>query len=165
MKTKETRHFIYMWVRRRIALILLLLIALTLAARQPDSAYQKLPVSDRRLNLTGLEMVTTQYLDQHPENYQKLIRVVTAADDALQGHTTFTRGAVMRWIKRSLRREQVDETNPVYLFLKNVYLHDWEGAYLSQVSAGDREYLFDLMGATIGGLYRCTCAPPEVRTG
>jgi len=165
MKTKKAWRSIYDLVRRRIAVILLLLIVLILSARQSNSAYQKLPIPDRRLNLTGLERITTQYLDQHPDDYQKLIRIVTAADDALQGHTTFTRGTVMRWIKRALRREQVDETMPVYLFLKNVYLHDWEGAYLSQVSDGDREYLFDLMGAAIGGMYRCTCAPSEVRTG
>jgi hypothetical protein len=165
MKIKEVWRSIYSIVLPRMAIFLLLLILLIVAARQPDPTYQKIPASDRKLNLTGLERVTTQYLDEHPDDYQKLIRIVTAADDALQRNNTFTRGTVMRWIKRALHREQVNETMPVFLFLKNVYLHDWEGAYLSQVNEGDREYLFDLIGATIGGMYRCTCAPPDQKTG
>jgi len=59
--------------------------------------------------MKGLENVTTQYLDAYPGTYEKLIRVVTKADDALQEQEYPPRGAVM------------------------------------------------------GGMYRCTCAPPDVR--
>jgi hypothetical protein len=145
--------------------VLLLLGVLALVSSRSEPAYNEIPIPARKMNLTGLEMVTTHYLDEHPGDFQKLIRILTDADDALQESPTFTRGTVMRWIKRAMKREQVDETMPVYLFLKNVYLHDWEGSYLRRVSEGEREYLYDLIGATIGGMYRCTCAPPELRTG
>ncbi len=113
--------------------------------------------------MKGLENVTTEYLDTHPGTYEKLIRVVSKADDALQEQEYPPRGAVMFWLKNAMREEGFDEQMTVYFYLKNVYLQEWEGAYLHQVDDGEREYLYDLMGAVMGGMYRCTCAPPEVR--
>lgn len=106
-------------------------------------------------------MVATEYLNAHPEDFNKLIRIVSNADDALQEDEAPVKGAVLKWLERSMDEEGFAPDMPVYFFLRNVYLKDWEGAYFTQVDPGEREYLFDLMGATIGGLYRCTCAPPE----
>lgn len=69
----------------------------------------------------------------------------------------------MFWLKNAMKQEGFDAEMPVYYYLQNVYLQKWEGAYLHQVDDGEREYLYDLMGAIMGGMYRCTCAPPEVR--
>jgi hypothetical protein len=148
-----------------LGMVLLLLGLMVLTSGRSEPPYNEIPIPDRKINLTGLQMITTRYLDEHPDDFQKFIRILTEADDALQENPTFTRGTAIQWIKQAMKREQVDETMPIYLFLKNVYLHDWEGSYLRQVSDGEREYLYDLIGATIGGMYRCSCAPPELRTG
>lgn len=90
---------------------------------------------------------------------------MTAADDALGKQAAVTRGGVIAWLRRTLEREGYDERMPVYLFLRAVYLKGWEGAYLSRVGEGEREYLYDLMGAVMGGMHRCsTCStghPPN----
>ena len=166
-KEDETGRSLYCLTRKRFGMVLLLSVLglLVLISRHSESAYTQIPVPERKMNLTGLQMITTQYLDEHPDDFQKFIRILTEADDALQENRTFTRGTVMRWLKRAMRREQIDEAAPVYFFLKNVYLQDWEGSYLSRVNEGEREYIYDLIGATIGGMYHCTCAPPELRTG
>lgn len=128
-----------------------------------ESNYEQIPVPERKLNLKGLEMVTTEYLNEHPEAFNRFIRILTNADDALQAHETLTRGAVLTWLDRSMQKEGFDTEMPVRLFLRKVYLREWEGAYLRRVDPGEREYLYDLIGATIGGMYRCTCAPPELK--
>lgn len=110
-------------------------------------------------------MVTTQYLDEHPEAFYRFIRILTNADNALQEHPSLTRGAVMKWLDQSMGREGFDSEMPVRLFLRNVYLKEWEGAYFRRIDPGEREYLYDLIGATIGGMYRCTCVPPELKQG
>ena len=136
-----------------------------LSKPHPESHYEQIPIPERKLNLKGLEMVTTQYLDEHPDAFYRFIRILTNADDALQEHESLTRGAVMEWLDRSMRQEGFDPQMPVHRFLRNVYLQEWEGAYLRRVDAGEREYLYDLIGATIGGMYRCTCAPPDLKEG
>jgi hypothetical protein len=164
---ERRRPSLYYLALKRFGLVLLLSLLglLFIISSHSESAYTKIPIPERKMNLTGLQMITTQYLDEHPGDFQKFIRILTEADDALQENSTFTRGNVMRWLRRAMKREQIDEKAPVYLFLKNVYLQDWEGSYLSQVDDEEREYIYDLIGATIGGMYHCTCAPPELRTG
>ncbi|MBI1770724.1 MAG: hypothetical protein HYR67_20335 [Bacteroidetes bacterium] len=84
---------------------------------------------------------------------------MTEADDALGTHQTLTHGHVMGWIQRSLTLEGYNESMPVYLFLRSVYLKNWEGAYLTLVDDGDREYLYDLISAVMGGMHLCsTCS-------
>ncbi len=128
-----------------------------------ESHYNEKPLADRRLNLKGLELITTNYLDENPEAFDKLIRIVTDADDALQKEEMPSHAAVMAWLDKSMGDEGFNEEMPVYYYLKNVYLKEWDGAYLRQVNDGEREYLYDLLGAMIGGLYRCTCAPPQLK--
>lgn len=139
-------------------MIQLLLAFLLLASCRSSPAYEEIPIPERKLNLVGLEMIATRYLDAHPDDFWKFNRILTAADDALQSHQTLTRGAVFGWLKRAIRKEGYDETMPVYLFLKSVYLKDWEGSHLRVLDQGEREYLYDLMGAAMGGMHRCsTC--------
>lgn len=141
----------------------LLFFFIFLLSYSAESHYDQIPVPERKLNLKGLEMVTTQYLNEHPEAFNRFIRILTNADDALQAHETLSRGAVVNWLDRSMRQEGFDAQMPVRLFLHNVYLKEWDGAYLRRVDPGEREYLYDLIGATIGGMYRCTCAPAELK--
>ena len=111
------------------------------------------------MNLLGLEAVATKYLDEHPQNFQKFARILTDADEALGKHRTIAHGQVIAWIRDALRREGYDETMPVYLFLQSVYLKGWEGSYLNWVDEGEREYLYDLIVAVMGGMHRCsTCS-------
>ena len=64
----------------------------------------------------------------------------------------------MSWIRRMLKREGYSESMPVYRFFQAVYLRGWKGSYLSFIDEGEREYLYDLMGAVMGGMHRCsTC--------
>jgi hypothetical protein len=138
--------------------ILLLLLAFDLSSCRSGPPYEQIPVPERKLNLLGLEMVATNYLDRHPEDFVKFDRMLSEADDALQTHRTLTRGAVISWIRGTLKGEGYDESMPVYLFLRSVYLRDWQGAYLSFVDEGEREYLYDLLSAVMGGMHRCsTC--------
>jgi hypothetical protein len=143
----------------------LLFFFMLLVSSPSESNYERIPVSERKLNLKGLEMVTTQYLDEHPDAFYRFIRILTNADDALQEHEAPTRGAVMKWLNRSMQQEGFDSEMPVRLFLRKVYLKEWEGAYFRRLDTGEREYLYDLIAAMIGGMYRCTCVPPELREG
>jgi hypothetical protein len=140
------------------SLLLLLLLSSGFSSCRSGLPYEQIPVPDRKLNLLGLEMVATKYLDQHPEDFVKFDRILSDADDALQAHRILTRGAVISWIRRTLKGEGYDESMPVYLFLRSVYLRDWEGSYLSFIDEGEREYLYDLLSAVMGGMHRCsTC--------
>ncbi len=131
---------------------------LLLASCRSYPAYEEIPIPDRKMNLSGLEMIATRYLDAHPDDFWKFNRILIAADDTLQSHETLTRAAVFGWLKRAMRKEGYDEKMPVYLFLKSVYLNGWEGSYLRVLDQGEREYLYDLMGAAMGGMHRCsTC--------
>lgn len=138
--------------------IALLLAMTALLSCRSGPAYDRIPIPDRRTNLLGLEMIATRHLDAHPDDFLKFSRILTAADNALQRHEILTRGAVMGWIDRALREEGVEEEIPLFLFLRSVYLKGWEGAHLTTVDEGEREYLYDLMGAVMGGMHRCTCA-------
>lgn len=129
-----------------------------LVACQSGPDYHRLPIPDRKLNLLGLEMIATQHLDAHPEDFSKFATILAGADDALQSDATKTHAGVLSWIRRAMKREGIDESAPVFLFLQSVYLKGWEGAYLTTVDEGEREYLYDLMGAVMGGMHRCTCA-------
>jgi hypothetical protein len=118
------------------------------------------------MNLKGLEAVSIQYLNAHPEEFYAFSRILTQADDALGKHGRMTRGAVMRWIRHRIKQESYDETMPVYQFLKSVYLQGWEGSDFILVDEDDREYLYDLIGAVMGGMHLCTTcstAHPMVR--
>jgi len=137
-----------------------LLLSPLLLIDKTESKYAAIPVTERRSNLRGLERVTTAYLNAHPEAFSKLIRIVSRADDALQEEEFPIQGAVIEWLDRSMAEEGFAPDMPVYFLLRQVYMQGWAGAYFTQIDSGEREYLFDLMGATIGGLYRCICAPP-----
>ena len=140
-------------------LLLGLCVLLVLQGCLASTRYQEIPIPDRRVNLLGLEAIATKYLDEHPKDFYKFFRILTAADDALGEHKTLTHGYVMTWIQHSLKLEGYDERMPVYLFLRSVYLKGWEGAYLTWVDEGEREYLYDLMAAVMGGMHRCsTCS-------
>lgn len=142
-----------------LKLLLALGLLFTLTACRSGGEYHQIPVPDRRMNLLGLEAVATKYLDEHPQDFHKFARILTAADDTLGKHRTFTHGQVMAWIQRSLKREGYDEAMPVYFFLRKVYLNGWEGAYVSWVDEEEREYLYDLISAVMGGMHRCsTCS-------
>ena len=129
---------------------------LPLAGCAAGSGYDEITIPDRRMNLRGLEAVSIQYLNEHPKEFHAFSRILTAADDALGKHDTFSRGTVMRWIHRELTREGFDESMPVYRFLLTVYLEGWEGAYLTRVDESDREFLFDLISSVMGGMHLCT---------
>jgi hypothetical protein len=145
---------------RNIPLLLFLLVQISCRS---GPVYHEIPIPDRKLNLLGLEMIATHYLNEHPDDFHKFSRILTSADNALQSHTTLTRGAAMRWLKRAMKHEGFDEKMPVYLFLRSVYLKGWESSYLRWVDEGEREYLYDLMGAAMGGMHRCsTCTTGHV---
>ncbi len=137
---------------------LLFFLLLILAACRSGPSYDHLPIPDRKLNLLGLEMIATQHLDAHPSHFDKFSKILTEADNVLQTDSTKTQAGVVSWIRRAMKREGIDESAPVFLFLQSVYLKGWEGAYFSRVDEGEREYLYDLMGAVMGGMHRCTCA-------
>lgn len=141
----------------KIRSILLLLLFLNGCA--PGLSYREIPVPDRKLNLLGLEMIATQHLNAHPEDFDRFSRILTAADNALQNDSMKSHAAVISWIRKRLKEEGIGESTPVYLFLKSVYLKGWEGSYWRIVDEGEREYLYDLMGAVMGGMHRCTCPP------
>jgi len=111
------------------------------------------------MNLKGLEAVSIQYLNNHPKEFYAFSRILTEADDALGKHERITRGAVMRWIRNQLKQEGYDEGMPVYRLLKSVYLQGWEGSDFTLVGEDDREYLYDLISAVMGGMHLCeTCS-------
>lgn len=153
----------FFWVCIFPILMVLLLLFPLLLINNSESHYNERPFSERRMNLKGLELITTKYLNEHPEAFHKLIRLVTDADDAIQNNEFPVHAAVMKWLKQAMNKEGFDEEMPVYYFLRTVYLKGWESGYFQQVDDGEREYLYDLMGAMIGAMYRCICAPPEFK--
>jgi hypothetical protein len=130
--------------------------SLLLVSCRPDLEYDRIPVPDRRMNLSGLTAVSTRYLNEHPGDYKKFYRMLTAADDALGTHEFITHAGVMRWIQRIAAQEGYDDRMPVYLFLRTVYLDGWEDSWLNRVDASEREYLYDLLSAVMGGMHLCT---------
>lgn len=118
--------------------------------------YIQIPISDRRMNMTGLVDISTNYLNEHPGYFHKFNRILTAADDALQIHEFITRGQVMKWIHCIMKEEGFEKNMPVYLFVRTVYLEGWDGAYLDRVDLSEREYLYDLISAVMGGMHLCT---------
>jgi hypothetical protein len=137
---------------------------LAMAGCATDSGYGDIPVADRRTNLRGLEAVSIDYLNAHPGEFHIFGRILTAADEALGAHETLSHGAVMRWIQKSMQREGYDESMPVYRFLKTVYLAGWEGARWTRVSESEREYLYDLISAVMGGMHLCENCSTDHRT-
>jgi hypothetical protein len=137
-------------------LTLSLLMMLFSCRSGPD--YHSIPIPDRKTNLLGLEMIATKHLDAHPDDFLKFSRILTSADNALQNNETITRNGAMAWIRRALKKEGMDEAMPVMVFLRSVYLKEWEGAYFTTIDEGEREYLYDLMGAVMGGMHRCSCS-------
>lgn len=138
--------------------LFLFLLLLSVAACRSGPSYDRLPIPDRRLNLLGLEMIATQHLDAHPEDYDKFGKILTEADNVLQSDSPKTHAGVVSWIRGAMRREGIDESAPLFFFLHRVYLKGWEEETFGWVDEGEREYLYDLMGAVMGGMHRCTCA-------
>ncbi len=100
-------------------------IAFILSSCAADMSYLEIPIPDRRMNLRGLEAVSTHYLNEHPQDFFKFSRILSSADEVLQAHQTLTHGHVIAWIRHTLKREGYDERMPVYVFLRTVYLKDW----------------------------------------
>jgi hypothetical protein len=121
-----------------------------------DLGYDRIPVPERRLNLSGLTAVSTRYLNEHPGDFKKFNTMLSDADDALIDHDFLARAGVMRWITRTARQEGYDDRMPVYLFLRTVYLEGWEDSWFDRVDASEREYLYDLLSAIMGGMHLCT---------
>lgn len=139
----------------KVSLVLILMLASCRAAID----YEAIPVDDRRMNLSGLVAVSTEYLNKNPDDFHKFHRILTAADEALGSHRFLTRSGVMRWIRRAAIAEGYDGSMPVYLFLRAVYLEGWEGSILNRVDHSEREYLYDLISAVMGGMHLCsTCS-------
>jgi|GEM_PF-2146972 len=125
----------------------------------PRIKYEQIPVPDRRMNLSGLVRISTEFLNHHPKDFYKFNRILTQADEALGNRTFLTKGGVMKWIRTTAIREGYDVNMPVYLFLQTVYLKGWENSYLSRVDLSEREYLYDLISAVMGGMHHCsTCS-------
>lgn len=121
--------------------------------------YFDIPEPDRKMNLLGLEAISTKYLDEHPQDFNKFSRILTEANNALETDQMRTHGHVMSWIQRNVTREGYNDRMPVYLVLRAVYLKNWEGAYLTLVDKGEHEYLYDLLSAVMGGMHLCsTCS-------
>jgi hypothetical protein len=132
-------------------------VSVWLISCRPGLQYDQFPIPDRRLNLSGLTAVSTQYLNEHPDDFKKFYRILTAADDALGSHEYLTRAGVMCWIDRTVRKEGYADRMPVYFFLRTVYLAGWEdGFWPHRVDDSDREYLSDLISAVMGGMHLCT---------
>lgn len=124
---------------------------------QSTIQYEQIPIPERRMNLSGLTAVSTRYLNEHPQDFHKFHRILTAADDALGNHQWITRAGVMQWLHRKMREEgYYDDQMPVYFFLRTVYLEGWERSYLRRADLSDREYLYDLISAVMGGMHLCT---------
>ncbi len=136
--------------------IFLVASVLLLVSCGPNLEYNRIPIPDRRLNLSGLTAVSTQYLNEHPGDFHTFNRILTAADDALGSHELITRAGVMRWIHRKVIEEGYDDRMPVYLFLRTVYLSGWEHSWADRVDLAEREYLYDLLSAVMGGMHLCT---------
>jgi len=127
-----------------------------LVSCQSRLEYHRIPIPDRRMNMSGLTAVSTHYLNEHPGDFYKFHRILTAADDALGGHDFITRAGVMRWVHQIVVREGYGDEMPVYLFLRTVYLEGWERSYLDRIDLSEREYLYDLISAVMGGMHLCT---------
>jgi len=108
------------------------------------------------MNLSGLEAVSIHYLNEHPGDFYKFNRILTAADTSLGNHEFITRSGVMKWIEGKMVEEGYEEGMPVYLFLRTVYLEGWEDSFLNRVDLSEREYLYDLISAVMGGMHLCT---------
>ncbi|MFZ5875889.1 MAG: hypothetical protein ACOYXU_05710 [Nitrospirota bacterium] len=131
-------------------------LALVLASCATAVDYTRIPIADRRLNLSGLAATSTQYLNEHPEDFYKFHRILTAADDALSRDAVRTRAGVVRWLDRAVRTEGYDDRMPVYLFVRTAYLNGWERSWFGWVGESDREYLYDLVSAVMAGMHLCT---------
>jgi hypothetical protein len=135
---------------------LIFIFLFVLASCQSTAPYDRIPIPDRRMNLSGLMAVSTHYLNEHPGDFYKFNRILTAADESLGNHDFVTRAGVMKWIERIIREEEYNDDMLVYHFLRTVYLEGWEGSYLNRVDLSEREYLYDLISAVMGGMHHCT---------
>ena len=106
--------------------------------------------------MSGLVKVSTHYLNEHPDDFYKFNRILTAADDALDHHDFLTRAGIMKWIHQAVLEEGYDEEMPVVHFLRTVYLEGWDGSHLNRIDRSEREYLYDLISAVMGGMHLCT---------
>ena len=129
----------------------------------PTVRYSDLPINDRRTNLAGVVTLFGDYLQVHPDAYPKFSRILKAADAILENRPRITKGAVMRWLDEHLRQEGLrPEEIAGVAAIRAVYLKGWDGAVFSTVSEDDRELLYDLMAAVMGGMHRCpACVQTE----
>ena len=142
--------------RRWIALISMTGLVLSVLGCARTIPYTDLSVNDRRTNLSGLAVLFGDYLQAHPDVYQKFSRILKAADAILENRPWLSKRAVMRWLDARLRVEGLrPEEIAGVVAIRAVYLKGWDGAAMSPVSADDRELLYDLMAAVMGGMHRC----------
>ncbi len=125
--------------------------------------YGEISIPDRRMNLSGLVAISTKYLNEYPNDFYKFHRILTQADEALGQHQFLTRDNVFSWIQRRVLQEGYDENMPVFLFIKTVYLEGWEGSYLNWVDLSEREYLYDLISAVMGGMHLCSTCSTSIK--
>ena len=137
------------------ALLIFLCLFLLVSCRS-TIPYDHIPIPDRRMNMSGLVAVSTHYLNENPGDFYKFNRILTAADEALGRDGFKTRAGVVKWIDRIIRDEGYGEEMPVYRFLRTVYLEGWHRSYLNRVDDSEREYLYDLISAVMGGMHLCT---------
>lgn len=117
--------------------------------------YLDLAPADRRTSLDGLSTLFARYLEKHPETWKNFERILTDADNALQEHRLLTKAGVMRWIEEHVKKEGFKEKElPGLTLIRLVYLRGWEHAYFSFVDEQERELLFDLIGAVMGGMHK-----------
>jgi hypothetical protein len=140
-------------------ILVLFLTGLLLLSCTSRPTYLEIPIPDRHTNMLGVEALFLQYLEKHPQDWPKLIRILTEADDALQSHRFLTRAGIMRWINRQVKKERFDEREmPGLFFLHSVYLRGWDRGYLNFVDQEERELLQDLITGVMGALHKCqTC--------
>lgn len=143
-------------IPRPVLFVLIAAYIVVLTGCRAQTGYAEIPLQDRRMNLKGLEAVAIRYLNDHPGEFYTFSRILTEADDALGKHARVTRGAVMRWIRKRIKQEGYGKEMPVYRLLKRVYLQGWEGSDFTLVGDDDREYLYDLISAVMGGMHLCT---------
>ena len=139
----------------KIRPVILAFLLIFLPGCAEKTKYLDIPPMDRRTSLEGLSTLFARHLEKHPEAWKNFARILTEADDALQKHPTLTKAGVMRWIEEHVRKEGFKEEKlPGLVLIRLVYLKGWEHAYFSLVDDQERELLFDLIGAVMGGMHK-----------
>ncbi len=140
---------------RKAGPVILAFLLIFLSGCAEKVKYLDIPPVDRHTSLEGLSTLFARYLEKHPDSWKNFARILTEADDALQKHPTLTKAGVMRWIEAHVKKEGFKEEElPGLTLIRLVYLKGWDHAYFSFVDEQEREFLFDLIGAVMGGMHK-----------